>query len=60
MAALAKRCPGLALPKAVWQKRWVVHCTPWGEGAEAVLRYLARYVFRVAISNSRIESLDRG
>ena len=58
MAALAKRCPGLALPKAAWRKPWVVHCTPWGEGAEAVLRYLARYVFRAAISNSRIESLD--
>jgi hypothetical protein len=58
MAALAKRCPDLALPKAVWRKPWVVHCTPWGEGAEAVLRYLARYVFRTAISNSRIESLD--
>jgi hypothetical protein len=57
-AALAKRCPGLALPKAVWSKQWVVHCTPWGEGAEAVLRYLARYVFRTAITNSRIESLD--
>ena len=58
MAALAKRRPGLALPKTVWQKPWVVHCTPWGEGADAVLRYLARYVFRTAISNSRIEGLD--
>jgi hypothetical protein len=36
-----------------------VHCTPWGDGPEAALRYLARYVFRAAISNSRIESLDR-
>ena len=27
-AALAKRCPGLALPKAIWQKRWVVHARP--------------------------------
>jgi hypothetical protein len=37
----------------------VVHCAPWGHGAEAVLGYLARYVFRAAISNSRIESLDK-
>jgi Putative transposase/Transposase zinc-binding domain len=58
MAALAKHHPGLSLPKAVWQKPWVVHCTPWGDGADAVLRYLARYVFRAAISNSRIQSLD--
>ncbi len=33
------------------QKAWVIHCTAWGNGAEAVLRYLARYVFRVAISD---------
>ena len=37
----------------------MVHITHWGEGEEAVLRYLARYVFRVAISNSRIVALDR-
>jgi Putative transposase len=35
-----------------------VHCTAWGEGDEAVLRYLARYVFRVAITNNRIVGLD--
>src|SRR5208282_3178112 len=29
-----------------------------GEGAEAVLRYLARYVFRTAIANNRITGLD--
>ena len=48
-AALAKRRPDLVLPKAAWRKPWVIHCTAWGDGAEAVLRYLARYVFRVAI-----------
>jgi Putative transposase len=42
------------VPKAAWGKPWVVHCTAWGEGDEAALRYLARYVFRVAITNSRI------
>jgi hypothetical protein len=46
------------VPSAVWSKPWVVHCTPWGDGAEAVLRDLARYVFRVAISESRIVSVD--
>ena len=35
-----------------------MHCTAWGEGDEAVLRYLARYVFRVAITSSRIVGLD--
>jgi hypothetical protein len=58
MTMLAKRRPDLVLPKAVWAKPWVVHCTAWGEGDEAVLHYLARYVFRVAITNSRIVGLD--
>ena len=57
-AMLAKHCPGVILPKAIWTKRWVVHATAWGEGAEAVLRYLARYVFRTAITNNRLVSLD--
>ena len=59
-AALSKRRPDLIFPEAAWSKRWVVHCTAWGEGDEAVLRYLARYVFRVAITNSRIVGLDEG
>ena len=57
-AALAKRRPDLVVPEAAWQKPWVVHCTAWGDGAEAVLRYLARYVYRVAITNSRLVGLD--
>jgi hypothetical protein len=57
-AALTKRRPDLIVPKAAWGKPWVVDCTAWGEGDEAVLRYLARYVFRIAITNSRIVRLD--
>jgi hypothetical protein len=60
MAALAKRWPDLILPKSVWAKQWVVHCTPWGKGEPAVLDYLARYAFRIAISNSRLIALDDG
>jgi Putative transposase len=43
----------------VWNKDWVVHCVPVGCGAQA-FRYLAPYIFRVAISNNRILSLDEG
>jgi hypothetical protein len=57
-AALQKRRPDLVAPDAAWSKPWVVHCTPWGEGDKAVLDYLARYVFRVAITNTRIVGLD--
>jgi hypothetical protein len=57
-ADLVKRRPNLVLPKAAWRKPWVIHCTAWGDGADAVLRYLARYVFRVAITEGRIVRLD--
>lgn len=59
-AAFAKRQPDLNIPKAAWRKPWVVHCTPWGHGADAVLTYLARYVHRVALTNHRIARLDEG
>jgi hypothetical protein len=39
-------------------KRWVVYAKPPFTGPEAVLAYLARYTHRVAISNSRLVSLD--
>ncbi len=44
------------VPTAVWQQSWVVHCKPVGDGGTA-LRYLAPYIFRVAISNRRILKL---
>jgi hypothetical protein len=43
----------------VWKKQWVVHSEPVGSG-EAAFKYLAPYVFRVAISNSRILKLEHG
>jgi hypothetical protein len=50
---------GSAIDAGVWKRPWVVHVQPAGDGRNAV-RYLARYVFRVAISNSRIVSCDDG
>lgn len=44
---------------SVWQKDWVVHCEPVGSG-ETAFRYLAPYIFRVAISNKRLENLRDG
>lgn len=40
-------------------KNWVVHCQAAGQGRQ-LLQYLGRYVFRVAISNSRLERFDNG
>jgi hypothetical protein len=47
------------VPSAVWKKPWVVHAQPAGRGGQ-VLEYLGRYVFRIAISNSRIERIADG
>ena len=47
------------VPRQVWQKKWVAHCKAAGQGQQ-VLNYLARYVFRVAISNSRLEQFENG
>lgn len=44
---------------AVWRRDWVVHSQPAGDGRES-LRYLAPYVFRVAIGDHRIVSCDDG
>ncbi|MBT4637719.1 MAG: hypothetical protein HOC09_02755 [Deltaproteobacteria bacterium] len=48
-----------AIPAAVWKQAWVVHCQPVGSGLPA-LKYLAPYIFRVAISNNRILKLSNG
>jgi hypothetical protein len=59
-----KFCAGLKqtalfakVPSTVWQQSWVVDCRPVGDGASA-LKYLAPYIFRVALSNNRILKLE--
>jgi hypothetical protein len=43
----------------VWSRNWVVHSQAAGDGRQS-LRYLAPYVFRVAIGDHRIVSCDDG
>ncbi len=57
--ALQKTALFMQVPARVWQQEWVVHCKPVGNG-RAALKYLAPYVFRVAISNRRLVSLENG
>jgi hypothetical protein len=45
------------IPASVWQQDWVVHCEPVGSGLNA-LKYLAPYIFRVALSNNRLLKLE--
>ncbi|OFW19227.1 MAG: transposase [Acidobacteria bacterium RIFCSPLOWO2_02_FULL_59_13] len=46
-----------AIPAEAWDIDWNVNCQPVGDG-QASLAYLARYVFKVAISERRIVSID--
>jgi len=45
------------IPEEVWDQDWVVNCQAVGAGAHSV-KYLAPYVFKVAISNSRIIKVE--
>ena len=42
-----------AVPAGTWRRPWIVHSQPAGSGAN-VVKYLARYVGRTAISDDRI------
>src|SRR5262245_8660103 len=44
---------------ALWRQEWVVHVQHAGTG-EKVLAYLARYVFRIALVNSRLAHFEDG
>jgi hypothetical protein len=46
------------VPATVWEQDWVVHCQPPLGNGETAFKYLAPYIFRVAISNSRILKLE--
>jgi Putative transposase/Transposase zinc-binding domain len=44
--------------KTLAEKEWVVHSKPPTAGPEVVLRYLARYTYRVAMSNQRLVAVS--
>lgn len=60
MDLVRRELPQLTIPLDAWNQPWVVYCKPSVQGTEAVLNYLARYVHRVAITNSRILSIEDG
>jgi hypothetical protein len=47
------------VPPQVWHKNWVTHCKPAGTGTE-VLTYFAPYIYRIALTNNRLETLEDG
>ena len=60
LAPLSDSAQFARLLRAMYEKEWVVYAKPPCGGPEQVLKYLARYAYRVAIGNDRIESLENG
>ncbi len=60
MAGLAKPVAFEALCRRAGRIKWVVFVKPPFGGPEQVLKYLARYTHRVAISNGRLLSMEDG
>ncbi len=58
LAALAGPVAFAAWLAPLYGREWVVYAKPPFGGPEQVLKYLARYTHRVAISNSRLLALD--
>lgn len=55
---LKRVLPQVVIPSVVWTTPWVVYAKPTVQGADRVLRYLARYVHRAAITDARIVRVD--
>jgi hypothetical protein len=60
MTGLSKPAAFEALCRRARRIKWVVFVKPPFGGPEQVLKYVARYTHRVAISNSRILSMEDG
>jgi hypothetical protein len=57
-AALARAGLDQKIDPTVWNQRWTVHVQQIGSGDHALL-YLSRYVYRVALTNHRIERFEQ-
>jgi hypothetical protein len=58
-AALRESALYAEIEPEVWEQEWVVDCRGVGSGRRA-LKYLAPYIFRVALSNNRIVKVEDG
>ncbi|MFZ2961163.1 MAG: IS91 family transposase [Candidatus Ozemobacteraceae bacterium] len=58
LSGLKELFPQTEIPSAVWEKDWNVFIKPAMQGPEGLLKYLGRYVHRIAISNGRLISLE--
>ena len=60
LATLANPAAFTAWLTPLYEQEWVVYAKPPAAGPEVVLKYLARYVYGVAISNFRLVDLADG
>jgi hypothetical protein len=60
LQSLASPAAFEALCEKTAKIKWVVHIKPPFGGPQRVLKYLARYTHRVAISNQRLRALENG
>lgn len=60
LAAFAEPPAFAVLRRQLYAAEWVVYAKPPFDDGESLVRYLARYTHRVAISSSRIVSVDDG
>jgi hypothetical protein len=60
LAALAEPAAFAAWLTPLYTHDWVVYAKPPAGGPAQVLKYLARYTHRVALSNARLVSLEQG
>ena len=58
-AALTTTGLDALVPPQAWHKAWVTHCQPAGTGT-AVLASFAPYIYRIALTNNRLETLEDG
>lgn len=52
--AIRAEKPGVGLPRGLYKRDWVVHCEGSQNDPSHVVAYLARYVFRLPLSNGRL------
>jgi DNA-directed RNA polymerase subunit RPC12/RpoP len=60
LSGLEELVPKIEIPTSVREKDWNVFIKPAMQGPEGLLKYLGRYVHRIAISNGRLVSLEDG
>jgi len=59
-ACLADEVHWQALLRRLYQKPWVIYAKQPFAGPQQVIRYLGRYTHRIAISNHRLQAIDKG